>query len=55
MDTKSFLAFVEVVSAVIGAMGLAMGLEWVTLNVLLRLMPSRSLRQPTVGQTHQSL
>jgi hypothetical protein len=55
MDTKSFVAFAEVVSVVIGTMGLAMGLEWVTLNVLLRLMPSRSLRQSAAGQTRQSL
>jgi hypothetical protein len=38
---SDFLGFAEVTGAIIAAMGLAMCLEWLTLNGLLRLMPSR--------------
>ena len=44
MNLNSLLGFAEVVSAILGAMGLAMALEWLTLSGLLRLMPSRSAR-----------
>jgi len=36
-----FIGFAEVVGAVIAAMGLAMGLEWLTLSGLMHLMPAR--------------
>jgi len=36
----STIGFVEVAGAIIGAIGLALGLEWFTLNTLLRLMPT---------------
>ena len=36
-----FVGFAEVVGAVIAAMGLAMGLEWLTLSGLMHLMPAR--------------
>jgi hypothetical protein len=36
-----FLGFAEVAGAIVAAMGLAMGLEWLTLSGLLRLMPMR--------------
>lgn len=35
----SFIAFAEVAGAIIAAMGLAMWLEWMTLNGLMHLMP----------------
>ena len=35
------MGFAEVVGAVIAAMGLAMGLEWLTLSGLMHLMPAR--------------
>ncbi len=37
----NFIAFAEVAGAIIAAMGLAMWLEWLTLNGLMRLMPPR--------------
>ena len=36
---ESTLAFAEIAGAIIGAIGLALGLEWLTLNGLIRLMP----------------
>jgi hypothetical protein len=36
---ESTLGFAEVAGAIIGAVGLALGLEWITLNSLMRLMP----------------
>jgi hypothetical protein len=43
----SFIGFTEVTGAIIAAMGLAMGLEWLTLNGLMHLMPvKRDSRQP---------
>ena len=54
MNLKSFIDYAEVVSAAIAAMGLAMGLEWVALHSLLRLMPQRLSRQAS-SRTHQSL
>ncbi|HEX4001655.1 MAG TPA: hypothetical protein VHX36_03350 [Candidatus Acidoferrales bacterium] len=38
---ESLIGFAEVTGAVIGALGLALGLEWATLNGLFRLMPAR--------------
>jgi mannose/fructose/N-acetylgalactosamine-specific phosphotransferase system component IIC len=35
------MGFIEVAGAIIVAMGLAMSLEWVALNALLRVMPQR--------------
>jgi hypothetical protein len=36
---ESTLAFAEIAGAIIGAIGLALGLEWLTLSGLIRLMP----------------
>jgi len=47
----SFIAFAEVVGAIIAAMGLAMWLEWLTLNGLLHLMPGQ--RTPHSSTTRQ--
>ena len=45
---ENFIAFAEVMGAIIAAMGLAMWLEWLTLNGLLHLMPGqRHPRQET--------
>jgi hypothetical protein len=38
------IAFTEIAGAIIVAMGLAMSLEWLALNVVLRLMPARHVR-----------
>lgn len=38
---NSFFEFMAVVSAILGAMGLAMGLEWLALNGLMRMMPAK--------------
>lgn len=35
-----FTAFVEIAGAILTGLGLAMSLEWLTLNWLLRLMPA---------------
>ena len=40
----SFIAFAEVTGAMIGALGLALALEWAALYGLTRLMPER--REP---------
>lgn len=37
---SDFISFIEVTGAVLASLGLAMSLEWLTLNGLLRLMPS---------------
>jgi hypothetical protein len=37
----SFIGFAEVTGAILGALGLALGLEWATLSGLFRLMPAR--------------
>jgi hypothetical protein len=42
----NFIAFAEVVAAIIAAMGLAMWLEWATLNGLMHLMPGRHHNAP---------
>ena len=36
---ENLIAFAEVAGAIIAAMGLAMGIEWMTLNGLMRAMP----------------
>jgi len=36
---EDLIGFAEVTGAVLGALGLALGLEWATLNGLFRLMP----------------
>jgi hypothetical protein len=41
---SDFLDFAVVTGAVIAGLGLAMSLEWLALNGLLRLMPSRHER-----------
>jgi len=47
----SFIGFAEVTGAILGALGLALGLEWATLNGLFRLMPARVKKDesPTTG------
>ena len=41
----NFIAFAEIMGAIIAAMGLAMCLEWLTLSGLLHLVPGQN-RQP---------
>jgi hypothetical protein len=41
-----FIRFAEVAGAIIAALGLAMGLEWLTLSGLIRLMPRRNNEPP---------
>ena len=36
---ENTVAFAEIAGAIIGAIGLALGLEWLTLSGLIRLMP----------------
>lgn len=36
---SDLIGFAEVTGAILGALGLALGLEWATLNGLFRLMP----------------
>jgi hypothetical protein len=43
---ENFIEFAGIASAIVVSMGLAMGLEWLTLNGLLRLMPGRPPRPP---------
>lgn len=43
---ESTIGIAEVAGAIIGAIGLALGLEWLTLNSLMRLMPRQD------DQTH---
>ncbi len=42
----NFIEFAGIASAIVVSMGLAMGLERLTLNGLLRLMPGRPPRPP---------
>jgi hypothetical protein len=37
---SDFISFIEVTGAVLASLGLAMSLEWLTLNGLFRVMPS---------------
>jgi hypothetical protein len=39
----SFIAFAEVTGAILAAFALAVGLEWLGLNGLIRLMPARRI------------
>jgi hypothetical protein len=41
----SFIGFAEVTGAILGALGLALALEWATLNGLFRLMPARAKKE----------
>jgi hypothetical protein len=41
----NFSGFAEVTGAILGALGLALGLEWATLNGLFRLMPARETKE----------
>jgi hypothetical protein len=50
----SFIAFAEVVGAIIAAMGLAMWLEWLTLNGLLHLMPGQGAPHPSASKQDES-
>jgi hypothetical protein len=43
---EGFIRFAEVAGAIIAAFGLAMGLEWLTLSGLIRLMPRRNNEPP---------
>jgi hypothetical protein len=43
---NSFIGFAEVVGAIIAALGLALGLEWVGLYGLTSLMPIRRSQPP---------
>jgi hypothetical protein len=45
-----FVAFAEITGAVLAAFALAVGLEWMGLHGLMRLMPVR--RNPPEGQSH---
>jgi len=47
----SFMSFAEIVGAVLAAFALAVGLEWMGLEGLIRLMPTR--RDSSAGQSHQ--
>lgn len=38
----SIAAFAEIAGAVVASVGLALGLEWISLNWLMRAMPGRS-------------
>lgn len=42
---NSFIGFAEVMGAILGALGLALGLEWATLNGLFRLMPAQQKKE----------
>jgi hypothetical protein len=44
----SFIAFAEITGTILAAFALAVGLEWLGLNGLIRLMPAR--RNPPDGQ-----
>ena len=50
----SFIAFAEVVGAIIAAMGLAMWLEWLTLNGLLHLMPGQRTSHPSATRQDEN-
>ena len=42
----NFIIFAEISSAIIVAIGLALGLEWLSLHWLMRMMPQRQGRGP---------
>lgn len=41
----NLIGFAEVTGAILGALGLALGLEWATLNGFFRLMPTRQKKE----------
>jgi hypothetical protein len=43
---SSFLAFAEVTGAILAALGLALGLEWIGLYGVMSLMPPRRNQPP---------
>ena len=49
----NFIAFTEVTAAILAAMGLAMCLQWLTLNAVLRLLPSRLEQKANSLQKHR--
>lgn len=49
---NTLFGFVEVVAAILGAMALAMGLEWLTLNGLTRAMPPPLAPRKDGGEVH---
>ncbi|HTW25167.1 MAG TPA: hypothetical protein VMD78_16315 [Candidatus Baltobacteraceae bacterium] len=46
---ESVIGFAEVTGAILAALGLALGLEWVTLSGLFRLMPARVKKDDADG------
>jgi hypothetical protein len=42
----NFLTFAAMAGAVVASIGLALGLEWLSLHWLMRLMPQRAGRPP---------
>lgn len=38
---ENFITFAEISSAIIAAIGLALGLEWLSLHWIMRMMPQR--------------
>jgi hypothetical protein len=51
---NNLFGFVEVVAAILGAMVLAMCLEWLTLNGLTRVMPPPLAPRKNGGEVHDS-
>jgi hypothetical protein len=45
MDMANFIAFAEVTGAILAALGLALGLEWIGLYGLTRLMPAQETQR----------
>jgi hypothetical protein len=43
---NSFIAFAEISGAILAALGLALGLEWLGLSGLMRLMPAGRRNPP---------
>jgi len=41
---ENFITFAEITSAIIAAIGLALGLEWLSLHWFMRVMPQRQGR-----------
>jgi len=46
---ETMIGFAEVTGAILGALGLALGLEWATLNGLFRLMPAQQRKEKQGG------
>jgi hypothetical protein len=47
---NSFIAFAEISRAILAALGLALGLEWLGLSGLMRLMPAGRRNPPREEQ-----